>query len=443
MAQCASSNPLEQFSVATRVVAYSSRNDLARLCQVSQLWQRVAQRELERRRCCPIAKHGLLAYEWPSGAPANGIHCRLSYAELAKRFGLLLTELRADWHLPYRLLVFCDVEFLRAKLAATAGGMAEAELGSPPAKRSRRRQQTAASASSSASSSSSTASAGRGSSHLQALKAFAAAELPPGARLHLAGSFAGAIGTPEGTAGVPVEMETGKSSDGRQMHGLAHVRLYTCPGDDPRRFGVASAGEPLPPGASPKLLLALPNRNGNRRFGAGQPERRLLAEHPDMIVCGGLCSYFHTEAAGATDEAGSDAGIDHSRLVFYGDRLRVLSAMVTDAEDLERTLRSLKLSSLQPLLPGQCLAFMFICCAKGSKHYLDQPDIETGVFSRLLPGVPVLGLFSEGEFSRNCSPGERFADVPSPPLGLRAYRTSLCVLSWSKGPPDPKCHSPV
>uniref|UniRef100_A0A1I8FL65 FIST_C domain-containing protein n=1 Tax=Macrostomum lignano TaxID=282301 RepID=A0A1I8FL65_9PLAT len=363
--RCASSNPLEQFSVATRVVAYSSRNDLARLCQVSQLWQRRGARS------GGVAVRSLSTACWRTSGhagPGQRDPLSLSYAELAKRFGLLLTELRADWHLPYRLLVFCDVEFLRAKLAATAGEMAEAEPGFAACQRSRRRP---ADASSSASSSSSTESAGRGSSHLQALKAFAAAELPPGARLHLAGSFAGAIGHPEGAAGVPVEMETGKSSDVRQMHGLAHVRLYTCPGDDPRRFGVASAGEPLPPGASPKLLLALPNRNGNRRSeqASQSPEPPMKPDRMlGSITAAGWCSM----------EIGCEFCRPWSRCGGLGEDSR-----------------SLKLSSLQPLLPGQCLAFMFICCAKGSKHYLDQPDIETGVFSRAAAGVPVLGLFSE------------------------------------------------
>uniref|UniRef100_A0A1I8FK65 FIST_C domain-containing protein n=1 Tax=Macrostomum lignano TaxID=282301 RepID=A0A1I8FK65_9PLAT len=333
-------------------------------------------------------------------------------------FGLLLTELRADWHPAVSAvgLLRCRISQSQARRHGWRDGRGRAWV---------RRLPNGAGGGSRRS----TESAGRGSSHLQALKAFAAAELPPGARLHLAGSFAGAIGTPEGAAGVPVEMETGKSSDVRQMHGLAHVRLYTCPGDDPRRFGVASAGEPLPPGASAEAAAGLAKQKRQPPFGAGQPERRLLAEHPDMI------------AAGATDEAGSDAGIDHSRLVFYGDRLRVLSAMVTDAEDLERTLRSLKLSSLQPLLPGQCLGLHVHLLRQGQQALLGPAGHRDRRVQSLLPGVPVLGLFSEGEFSRNCSPGERFADVPSPPLGLRAYRTSLCVLSWSKGPPDPKCHS--
>lgn len=262
---------------------------------------------------------------------------------------------------------------------------------------------------------------------------YAAAELPPGGRLHLASSLAGAIGTPEGVGCVPVEMETSCSSENRQMQGLAHVRLYSCPGD-PRQFGVASAGEPLPEGVSPKLVLALPC-NANRKFGTrGKPEERLLAADPNLIVCGGLCRSVYSVAAKASSDAedqgeGAERQVDHSRLVFYGDRLRVLSAMFNDAGDLEETLRSLNTSALEPLQPGRCLAFMFICCAKGSKHYSDEPDVETAAFRRVLPGVPVLGLFSQGEFSRNCSPGGRFANSES--LSLKGYRTSLCVLSWS------------
>uniref|UniRef100_A0A1I8FIB8 F-box domain-containing protein n=1 Tax=Macrostomum lignano TaxID=282301 RepID=A0A1I8FIB8_9PLAT len=269
--------------VATRVVAYSSRNDLARLCQVSQLWQRVAQRELERRRCCPIAKHGLLAGHPEPRPTGSTVGC--PYAELAKRFGLLLHELRADWHLPYRLLAFCDVEFLRAKLAATAGGMAEAELGSPPCQTEQEREQTP-------------------NCHQARDSTWPAASPAPS--------------HPEGTAGVPVEMETGKSSDVRQMH-------------------------PEPP---------------------MKPDRML--------------------------------GSISSRLVFYGDRLRVLSAMADR------------------------------CRGLGEAGHRDR-----GVFSRLLPGVlQCWACFLEGEFSRNCSPGGAgFADVAQPPLGLRAYRTSLCVLS--------------
>uniref|UniRef100_A0A1I8FEX4 FIST_C domain-containing protein n=1 Tax=Macrostomum lignano TaxID=282301 RepID=A0A1I8FEX4_9PLAT len=288
----------------------------------------------------------------------------------------------ADWHLPYRLLVFrgCLNFSEPSSCPPTAGEMAEAEAGRRCQTEAGRRRQTHHPRHQS---SSSTESAGRGSSHLQALKAFAAAELPPGARLHLAGSFAGAIGTPEGAAGVPVEMETGKSSDVRQMHGLAHVRLYTLSQAMIRADSALASG------------------------------RRAAAAGSFAEAAAGLAKQKRQPPPEPTDEARSDAGIDHSRLVFYGDRLRVLSAMVTDAEDLER------LSSLQPLLPGQCLAFnVHSAATKGSKHYLDQPDIETGVFSRLLAGVPVLGLFSEGEFSRNCSPGERFARCAQPATWL-------------------------
>uniref|UniRef100_A0A1I8FIW5 RibD_C domain-containing protein n=1 Tax=Macrostomum lignano TaxID=282301 RepID=A0A1I8FIW5_9PLAT len=294
--------------------------------------------QLERRRCCPIAKHGLPG--------------------LAKRFrvSLLLTELRADWHLPYRLLVFCDVEFLRAKLAATAARDGRGRAGFAACQTE---QEAAADAFILGIIQQLNRIRRQRKQPLQALKAFAAAEL------HQARVSPGRQLSP-----APSAPRTGRPVfPGLATSACTPVQAMIAP----IRRGIGRRASAA--GASPKAAAGLAQTET-----ATPPERRLLAEHPDMIVCGGglLRSYFSHEAAGATDEAGSDAGnrSQQAGVLWSIEAGEFCPAMVTMRRTWRGTLRSLKLSSLQPLLPGQCLAFMFICCAKGSKHYLDQPDIR-------------------------------------------------------------------
>lgn len=76
-------------------------------------------------------------------------------------------------------------------------------------------------------------------------------------------------------------------------------------------------------------------------------------------------------------------------------------------EQVEHRLNSLK-NSVQ--LKKHSMGFMFACCARGESMF-NECHVESSIFKRLFPEVPLVGCFGYGEFGENTIPNESAADV--------------------------------
>ena len=120
-------------------------------------------------------------------------------------------------------------------------------------------------------------------------------------------------------------------------------------------------------------------------------------------------------------------------IVFNGPSLHVASVIlgqkVKNEKAVERELKRLKDSNVQS---GQTIAFMFSCCGRGHYFY-KKNNVESTVFRRLFPGIPLLGFFGNGEIGHEHLPQLRTADCnidDDLPEIIHSYSTIFVLLSW-------------
>ncbi|KAH7979563.1 hypothetical protein HPB49_009886 [Dermacentor silvarum] len=117
-------------------------------------------------------------------------------------------------------------------------------------------------------------------------------------------------------------------------------------------------------------------------------------------------------------------GIDHSilcaGLCFSGDSVRsaskVVSPSVKGAETVERELTKFRLDSGFDSWDKSCtFGFMFACVARGARHH-GKTNVEADAFARVFPGVPLMGVFGNGEIGVNYLPTDQqlLGPVPLP-----------------------------
>lgn len=127
-------------------------------------------------------------------------------------------------------------------------------------------------------------------------------------------------------------------------------------------------------------------------------------------------------------------------IVFSGAALRVASVVlgrkVRNDRDVERELQRLKDASVVAET-SNTIAFMFSCCGRGQHHYRRKRNVESAVFRRLFPNIPLVGFFGNGEIGHEFLPHlragasntEEESDLPEV---LHSYTSIFVVLSWQK-----------
>jgi len=90
-------------------------------------------------------------------------------------------------------------------------------------------------------------------------------------------------------------------------------------------------------------------------------------------------------------------------IAFCGDNVRVSSVLlhadVSQPSDIEKCLRRLSSAGAPP--SGKSVGLMFACMGRGQHFYNGSVGVESAVFKRLYPSVPLLGFFGGGEIGYN------------------------------------------
>ena len=91
-------------------------------------------------------------------------------------------------------------------------------------------------------------------------------------------------------------------------------------------------------------------------------------------------------------------------LAFCGQCLHVASVIikrqVNKESELLKQLEKLKLVNMPH---GRTFAFMFACLGRG-QHLYKKRNVESSVFKKVFPGVPLFGFFANGEIGFNFLP---------------------------------------
>ena len=86
-------------------------------------------------------------------------------------------------------------------------------------------------------------------------------------------------------------------------------------------------------------------------------------------------------------------------IAFCGDSVRVTSVLlhanVSQPADIEKCLLRLGASGAPP--SGKSVGLMFACMGRGRSFYNGTVGVESAVFKRLYPHVPLFGFFGNGE----------------------------------------------
>lgn len=111
-----------------------------------------------------------------------------------------------------------------------------------------------------------------------------------------------------------------------------------------------------------------------------------------VILCVLSCAVFRSS------EMASGLGI-----AFCGNNLHVssvvLHAEVSQPADVEKCLQ--RLGSAGTPRRGKSIGLMFACVGRGHRFYNGTVGVESSIFKRLYPGVPLFGFFGNGEIGYN------------------------------------------
>jgi len=131
-------------------------------------------------------------------------------------------------------------------------------------------------------------------------------------------------------------------------------------------------------------------------------------------------------------------------IAFCGNNVRVTSVLlhadVSEPADIEKCLLRLGASGTPP--PGKSVGFMFACMGRGYRFYDGAVGVESAIFKRLYPRVPLFGFFGNGEIGydfpvpsdHRCSAGGTGAgdggDDTAMPQIYHSFTTIFVLLSF-------------
>nr|XP_037283164.1 F-box only protein 22-like [Rhipicephalus microplus] len=133
---------------------------------------------------------------------------------------------------------------------------------------------------------------------------------------------------------------------------------------------------------------------------------------------------------------GADHAVLCAGLSFSGDSVRAASKIVAPTvEGTDRVERELMQfrheSGFDSWDKSSTYGYMFACVARGARLH-GKTNVESEVFSRVFPGVPLMGVFGNGEIGLDCVPtnGQKMELVRE--NCFHGYTTVFVLLSWSK-----------
>jgi len=93
-------------------------------------------------------------------------------------------------------------------------------------------------------------------------------------------------------------------------------------------------------------------------------------------------------------------------LFLSGDNIVSASALIPRQVKTEKGVEK-KLAELRCAVRGKhSFAFMFACCGRGRARYNGKRNVESGVFTKLYPETPLVGMFGNGEIGKDSSTTE-------------------------------------
>ncbi|XP_054720007.1 F-box only protein 22-like [Uloborus diversus] len=90
-------------------------------------------------------------------------------------------------------------------------------------------------------------------------------------------------------------------------------------------------------------------------------------------------------------------------VAFCGPNIEAASVILKPDDKKPDVERKLQRFTDSGLLKNKCIAFMFACVARG-RHYYRESNVESSIFNRLYPNVPLIGTFGNGEIGHNFLP---------------------------------------
>ncbi|CAL1268837.1 unnamed protein product [Larinioides sclopetarius] len=92
-----------------------------------------------------------------------------------------------------------------------------------------------------------------------------------------------------------------------------------------------------------------------------------------------------------------------SATAFCGPNVDAASVIINASDKAEEVTAKLEVFRETGLLENKCIAYMFVCVGRGYYFHEDH-NVESAIFSKLYPKVPIIGVFGEGEIGVNYIP---------------------------------------
>ncbi|CAN8026281.1 unnamed protein product [Ixodes persulcatus] len=388
--------------IAERILRFMNGRQLNTCARVCSLWNSTAQRLKCRRakfsHCFEMLKRKRKAASGSSGEPSSDIS-----EEAADRF---LRQLRGAWCEPRHALVFATS---KASTFLSPG----------------RSQRTCT------------------DDHLEVARVVGS-HLPSACHL-LLGRASGVVGTPGD--GHPTELERCQGVSGLLLPSVlpdgTRVRPFAVTQAHVRK---QSRGDDWYATDEFKTLAGLPVGDATRDVKCvlwfigsdlDEGENDVAAEMVDDFVAS--CGPHRFALGGAVLDSLAAAQADRvvcAGLCFSGDGVRsasvVLPPEVRGAQAVEKELRRLKVDSgFGSWGAGQTLGFAFACVARGAGHH-GRPNVEADAFARVFPGVPLIGLFGNGEIGNEHLPLRADGCHSANESCMYGYTTVVVLLSLGK-----------
>lgn len=103
----------------------------------------------------------------------------------------------------------------------------------------------------------------------------------------------------------------------------------------------------------------------------------------------------------------------------------LLDQDVSDPKEAEAAVRRLKAARLPE---RNTVGLMFACVGRGRSYYNNQSDVESSAFHKVFPGVPLFGLFGNGEIGCDRIVKDGFTLCDSDHGGLQHEYTTVVTL---------------
>ncbi len=224
---------------------------------------------------------------------------------------------------------------------------------------------------------------------------------------------------------------------------LNHATSGRLESDDRVKCVIALTNSPEIPHT--RLVLQEIGQRTGDKFALGGAIGHLPHISTELLAAGTL-SLMERERTYELEEQEDCAA--SSGLIIAGDGVEAASVLLDSDVRNEKKVAAVLSRLKGPWLDGRAVdasntcAFMFACCGRGAGLYRGKKNVESRVFQRLFPGVPLIGAFGGGEIGLDYIPnlqseddqGDAKSDKPKKLLSsddiLHSYTTVFVMLSF-------------